>query len=276
MYAEKKLDLKEIQRIEYDILCVFADICEKHGLRYGLCGGTLLGAIRHTGFIPWDDDVDVEMPRSDYMKFIQIAEQEFPEYLKVSTPYNDSNTFHSYGKIYDLRTKLIEFPEGKKVPVHVYIDIFPVDGMPLEPQKHEKHRIRTRRRMLLLYGFKVAKYKTNEEMKIFAKLFWKIIAILENVIPKKWLIKYVDGLALKYDFDESAYNSVLVAGYGFRETMPHIIFDYNNKVRFVDREFCTFCKTDYYLTNIYGNYMELPPIDQRKCHDICAFQIMDN
>lgn len=95
MYAEKKLDLKEIQRIEYDILCVFADICEKHGLRYGLCGGTLLGAIRHTGFIPWDDDVDVEMPRPDYMKFIQIAEQEFPEYLKVSTPYNDSNTFHS-------------------------------------------------------------------------------------------------------------------------------------------------------------------------------------
>lgn len=268
-----RLSLEEIQKLEYQILCSMADICEKHNIRYGLCGGTLLGAVRHGGFIPWDDDIDIEMPRPDYNKFIEIAKQELPEYYKLSTPYNDNETFHCYGKIYDMRTKLIEFPEGKRIPVHVYIDIFPIDGMPDQPVKREQHRLRARKRMLAMYGFKVAKYKLNEPLGFLAKLFWNVIAAIERVIPNGCLIHFVDALTHKYDFDKSEYNSEIIAGYGFRETMPHIVYDYSGKIQFIDRVFSTFLKPEYYLINIYGDYMKIPPEEERVCHNIEAYWI---
>ena len=107
----KRLTLEEIQKSELEILIEFDKICKKSNLKYGICGGTLLGAVRHKGFIPWDDDIDVEMPRPDYDKFIGISKNELPNHLVLQTPYTDKLTTHAYGKICDLRTTLFEFPE---------------------------------------------------------------------------------------------------------------------------------------------------------------------
>ncbi len=149
----KKLNLDEIKKIEFEILIAFDTVCKEHNLRYGLSGGTLLGAIRHGGFIPWDDDIDVVMPRPDYERLIDISNKVFNDRLFFSTPKTDYNTVHAYGKLYDMRTELIEFPDSKRLKSHVYIDVFPLDGLPNDANKNCKHRKKVRKRMLTLYCF---------------------------------------------------------------------------------------------------------------------------
>lgn len=265
----EKLTLEQLQDIEYEILCNVADLCEKNGLRYGLAGGTLLGAVRHGGFIPWDDDIDIEMPRPDYIKFMKIADQ-LPNRYKLSSPYNDLDNFHAYSKVYDLKTKLVEFPEGKKIDIHVYIDIFPIDGMPDEPIAQERHRLKCRRRMLSMYAFRIAKFKLNETSGV-KKLFWIFLKYIQNYLIKDRQIYYIDRICQKYDFDKSKYCSETIAGYGFKETMPCIVYQFDGRVKFRDREFYTFRIPEYYLTNIYGDYMQLPPENQRYHHDNEAY-----
>ncbi len=272
----KRLDLSEIQHLELDILIEFDRVCRANGLRYGLCGGTLLGAVRHGGFIPWDDDIDVMMPRPDYNKLMEIANKEFPAHYKLDTPYNDNDTLHAYGKIYDSRTDLVEFPQSKRIPSHLYIDIFPVDGMPNDPIKQEKHRKRVRKKMLALYGFKVAKYNAKCAKNFIKRLFWKFAAFIDRLMPKKKLIKKIDKLVEKYPFDSSKYCAVIVAGYGFREIMPKQVYVFDNELAFEGKNFTVTAKPDYYLTNIYGNYMTLPPEQDRVHHENEVYLNEDN
>lgn len=267
----EKLSLEEMKDIEYDILCDVADLCEKYGLRYGLSYGTLLGAVRHGGFIPWDDDVDIIMPRPDYEKFLKIA-GELPDRLKASSPVSDENNFNTYAKVYDLRTKLIECPEGKRIPIHVYLDIFPIDGLPEDTLKMEKHRRRCRKLMLILYAFRAAKFKVNET-KGLQRGLWKLLSLVQRKFIKNKQINYLNRVALKYDFDKSHYCGIVVAGYGYREMMPSHIFQFDRKVAFRDREFYTLRFTEYYLTQIYGDYMKLPPVEERIAHDNEAYRI---
>lgn len=269
----KRLNLNEIQEREYNILCEFDKVCRENNLRYGLSGGTLLGAVRHKGFIPWDDDIDVVMPRPDYNKLINISDKVFSEYYKFVNPYSDNDTFHAYGKICDLRTSLIEFPNGKKIKSHLYIDIFPVDGMPNDRVKQEKHLLKVKRRTLMLYVFKIAKYKLNENLNPIKKLFWKTIALIEKVIPPKALARQVDRLAEKFSYGNTKYDAVIVAGYGDREIMPHQVYLFDGEIYFVNKLFKATSKSDYYLTNIYGNYMVLPPEDQRISHEMDVYEI---
>ena len=270
----KKLALNELQNIEYEMLCVIADFCEKNNIRYGLAGGTALGAVRHGGFIPWDDDIDLEMPRPDYNRFLELADR-LPERYKVSSPYNDDNNFRPYAKVLDLNTKLIEFPDGKNIETHVYLDIFPIDGMPDEPVSQEKHRKTCMRWMLLFYGFRVARYKVNETKGI-VKGIWKTADLIQRKFIKNSIIDIVDKKCNLYDFDSSKYCSEVIAGYGFKDTMPALVYDFSGKIKFRDREFNTFKFPEYYLINIYGKYWELPPEDKRIKHDCIAYLVKEN
>ncbi len=135
----KTIEIKEMQKIELEILKSFSKICDEHKLRYFLSNGTLLGAIRHKGFIPWDDDIDVYMPRNDYMTFLQLVGSSLEPHYKLLTPYNSKEYIYTYAKLYDDRTILIEWPDTVRYTIGVYIDIFPVDGLPESIKETKKH-----------------------------------------------------------------------------------------------------------------------------------------
>ena len=128
--TENQNDLRKLQLVELDILKEFLRICKKHHLRYYALGGTLLGAVRHEGFIPWDDDIDVGMPRPDFRRFEKIAEKELPEYLHYCSFMKTEGYHHYVPRITDSRVKVIDESAAVDAEKEAWIDIFPLDGMP--------------------------------------------------------------------------------------------------------------------------------------------------
>ena len=127
------LGLLPLQEAIYSIYDDFATICDRNGLRYYALGGTLLGAVRHNGFIPWDDDLDVAMPRPDYEKFIEIAKRELPAHLKFMNWQDVPEMEVLFGKVQETRKSVVEDLEkrlGITLSCGIYIDIFPLDGYP--------------------------------------------------------------------------------------------------------------------------------------------------
>ena len=123
--------ISEIQKIDLELLKQFLKICDKHNLKYYIIGGTLLGAIRHKNFIPWDDDIDVAMPRKDFDIFLKVANNELKDNYKLSTYFNNKEHRYYLPKLVDLNTTIMEKRYEKiNKETHVFIDIFPIDGTP--------------------------------------------------------------------------------------------------------------------------------------------------
>ena len=126
----KELTIEELKAVELNILKDVAKFCEKHDIKYFLCGGTLLGAIRHKGFIPWDDDIDIAMPREDYERFFKLYNSSNTRYHADSLE-NNPNWHMSFGRVGDTATVLYEHTLKEKYKeYHAFIDVFPVDGIP--------------------------------------------------------------------------------------------------------------------------------------------------
>ena len=134
--------MKKIWAIELNLLVEFDRVCKKHGLKWFVDYGTLLGAARHQGFIPWDDDVDVSMFRVDYMKLLTIAPNEFRDPYFFQSAYTDEKIW-PFSKLRDSRTTAIEFPEKKKMNQGIFIDIFPLDDVPANKDNSAVFRIQT-------------------------------------------------------------------------------------------------------------------------------------
>lgn len=137
--------LRIIQQIEYEILKKLDKICSVNNIEYFLIGGTALGAKRHGGFIPWDDDIDVGMTRDNYNKFINLEEKEFGDDILLQTPYNDGPSPFPYAKLRRKNTKFVEYCNRNiKMKQGIYIDIFPYDNIPDNEflRKRQFHRVK--------------------------------------------------------------------------------------------------------------------------------------
>lgn len=254
--------------LQKEILKVFKEfdrICRKNNLKYFAIGGTCIGAIRHSGFIPWDDDLDVAMPLPDYLRFMECANTELvkPYELYISTEYQHGN--NGYIKIHNSETAFIESStkDFKDRYMGVFIDIMPISALPMDKQIKEQYMRECTflKKMDYWHRYHVSGVVGNK-----AKVVALITAIIR--IGKKFNY-YSDKLLSKmqeYSYDEC--EEVLfswripVTG-NYKNVFPAHIFQECMDVRFEDTLISVPKEYDQYLTMDFGDYMKLPPEEKR-------------
>lgn len=259
----RPLDLKEIQKIELDILIFLKEICEQNGLSYGLTSGTLLGAIRHGGFIPWDDDIDIVMPRQDYENLIKIMKNHAGKY-KLLSPYSTQDYVYEYCKMIDDTTVLIENPETTAIPLSVYIDIFPVDGVPEDVDKRQKLFRKLKFIQTIYAAIMRSSFKTKDKSANH-RIAWFFLSILKKIRFNRLLLALLDSWSKKNDFEQSLHCAVLL-GQGEREVFSKEEYELKGEVEFENNKFRTYTTPVKYLEQFFGDYMQLPPEEQRCGH----------
>lgn len=267
----KKLNLTEIKQRELNILLFFDHFCGKYNLRYYLAGGTLLGAIRHKGFIPWDDDIDVCMPRNDYNRMIEIYSKS--KNLKYRIKSNTLNNNSPYTNLVDSDTIIENQFSNTQENDGLWIDIFPVDGLPENSALVKKiyKKCDFYRTLLLLIGAKLGEGKT-----ITRKYLKYILKPLLTLYGKNRCVNKLESIAAQYPYDECKYVGAITWGlYGFGERMLKSEFEQAVEVEFEGHKFPAFSCWDSYLRGLYGDYMQLPPVEKRKTHDMVAYLIED-
>lgn len=257
---------EQLRSVQIEILDEVARICQENGLRYCLTGGTCLGAVRHRGFIPWDDDIDIIMPRKDYQKFIEITTTGdtgdfFLDYYLTNPTYG-----RSFAKYCKKNTLFIE-PNGLKQAI--YVDIFYLDKVPgpeftasskLPGFIHKIDALTTVRRE----GLRGRDTKT------------RIIYYATRWMPVKWLFKWEIKLMTRFENTDSQYYINYGSPYNLvKETIkiseyePYAQLPFEGKLYNVPRNW------DLYLSSIYGDYMTLPPENKRVTHYPQMIQIGD-
>ena len=269
METDKKyLSLREIQKEELKILEKVTQFMEEYNLRYTLYGGTLLGAVRHKGFIPWDDDIDIAMPRPDYDKFIKLfTKNNKYNNIIILCPENN-NSFRPYCKVVN---KNIRFEEGSfcdQDKRYIWIDIFPIDGMPSNDKKIKRnHRImRVYGKLIYLHHYKINIFYGKQFFKNLIKLILKPISLFvtNNTMIKK---------ATEHKYEDSKYVGNVIWGRGLKEKHLKSVFEEYTELEFEGKKFKSIKKYNDWLTREYGDYMTPPPENKRITHNVKAWKI---
>lgn len=251
-YNKEGTELRKLQLKMLDILIVVTDICDKHGLTYWLSGGTLLGAVRHGGFIPWDDDIDIELLYPDYKKLLKILPKELPSHLHLQTPKEKTNR-HLFSKVRD-KYSIIDAEEenNSNYPYKgIFIDIFP-----------EEYSYPWLKKIVdFFYGRSIRRLKVYKPFKSLKSGFEFFISLLMYPIGLMLVcLARLICLILKPKY--------VLHSYGIGNTSIHKS-EYilpTNKIKFEGHYFSSPNDSDKYLNRQYGDYMKIPPKDKRPSH----------
>lgn len=265
----RKIDIQEMRSIQLDILQNVHDFCVKNNIHYSLCGGTLIGAVRHKGYIPWDDDIDIMMPRPDYEKFIFLfskAEEIENQDYRITNPFTDKQCFLPFSKVVNTKTRLIENYDRSMDNLGVYIDVFPVDGLPADNKKKILYWKFINKIKLLnstIYD------KNDKKEHGIKKVFRLVLFYLFRILPANIFAKRINRIAMKNNFENSDFVADSIFGYGQKEEVSKKVFEDFISLDFEDRVFYAMKGYDIYLKNVYGDYMQLPPVEKQVAkHDV--------
>lgn len=262
----REINLEDLKRIELNILCRVRDICDRENIRYTIDGGTLLGAVRHGGFIPWDDDIDISMPRPDYDRFVSYCmSNEVP--FGLTCKETDGRFCDLYAKAYDVETVgREEYVNRYGAEYGVHIDIFPIDGLADTQEEALKlfRKSKGKRRMLTAANWRV--YRRNRMRKWYYDIGRWVYFLISRGVNAKKLVRKIEMFYRDRDFDRCQKVAVVCGRYGDREVMDASIFREYADISFEGEVFRCIAKYDEFLTNLYGNYMELPPKEKRVAH----------
>ena len=267
------LNMDQVKKIEFDILCEFADFCEANNLKYYLGYGTLLGAVRHKGFIPWDDDIDVLMPRPDYNKFIELTGYNPIKQNLETRLYNKCKNpnIYPFAKVIDTNTLVYEKGKAKKNISGLWIDIFPLDGYP--ENKNEAYSLYAKYQKLRnLQDLATTNpfYVNQNIIKKIIKTF--CIAPFIKIYGVKKICYKIDKLAQTYSFEECDKVADFTWGDNAETYLKKSELEPAIEVDFENKKFKAPAGWEPYLTRLYGNWKELPPENQRIPHGFLAYK----
>lgn len=255
---------KEIQQIALNIMKYIDKICRENDIKYFLAGGTLLGAVRHKGFIPWDDDIDINMLRPDYEKFLKIMDNiKHDQYKCLHYGENFPNYAYRFAKVVDLNTKLQESTLISHQDMGVFVDIFPIDGMNIKKWKRPISKT-----VFLTQCLVTASYKKMPKIKNKFKYFAKsILRLYTKMFGWKYWLKRHEKYIKKYqDLDKFEHRYAFSGCYRYKDIMPKELFDEVIELKFEDTKFLAPKNYDYYLSSLYGDYMTPPPPEKQVTH----------
>lgn len=254
-------ELRETQLLELDLLKKVREICDAEGMHYYLLGGTAIGAVRHGGFIPWDDDVDIGLLRDDYDRFVSVAQKYLSDEQKILHYSLDSNYADYTMKLVNTKVSYVTQRESTTVTQNIWVDIFPLDGAPDSSLKRWLHfrRLDFIRLMLAFYYIKDVRIDKNRPV-------WKKALVwIGRTIPIGKLVKpdkekrNLDREFRKYPVTNSKIIGNYMGAYGSREFFPATYFEDGSRVTFEGEQFTAPKELDKYLKHQYGDYMKLPP-----------------
>ena len=258
----KRIELKELQSIILSSMKDIHSFCVKHSIQYYCIAGTVLGAVRHGGFIPWDDDIDIAMTRENYERFrILFAEYNTDKYFLQD--YRSDNDFGLALMRVCIKGTYIDWPAQNHLRncKCAYIDIFPLDNVPENEilQTKQEKSIKLLNKLCHLKLYKVG--ETRNFINYIGKSF---IHTLLKVIPLRTLVRMKEKIMTAYDDCPSEYICSMQSHYSYKkQTISRSIYGSPTLIRFEDTQFYAPEHCETYLNKLYGNYMELPPAEKR-------------
>ena len=258
----KELTLQELKEIELDILKVFDAFCKENDIKYYLSHGTLLGAIRYKKFIPWDDDIDLLIPRDDYNRMLNLFKDTDKYHLFAFE--KDQNYLYPIAKLCDMTTRKDEFGYNNGVELGVDIDLFPLDAWDDDLNKAKQEVKYIKKNMFRLGLSKLKKPDSIHPIKRFVK---GIIMIIFKMRGSKRYIKNI--LKASYRTEQEGKNYLGCKAwcvYGEKGIIPADVFADTVDIEFEGEKFPAPIGWDKYLTCLYGDYLPEPPKEKQKTH----------
>ena len=265
----KPMTLEEVHSVLYDILVDIHEFCVDNNIKYSLAGGTLLGAIRHNGFIPWDDDLDIQMARPEYDRFIYLYKSKRGYKLFSREIEGCEDVCIAFSRVCEMNLTYVDVGTNpwQKSPTGIWVDVVPIDGAPDDKQR----AMRKIRKMYLFWWMTQivranlpieAKYLGNpsKRIKSFIKKF------LSLLIPNDIVSRYI-SMCKEYDYDTNDY----LANYStmqnkYREWQPKATMDSYLLHRFEKNDFYIMEGYETSLSSLYDDYMKLPPVEKQVAH----------
>lgn len=253
----REATIQELRNVQLDILKNVDTFCKANGLRYSLCGGSMLGAVRHKGYIPWDDDIDIMMPRPDYDRFVAT----FSSDVDYIIDFEKQEAFReTFVKICRKDTLMVD-DLLQRGAFGINIDLFPIDGVPSDKSLEYVEDVVARKEEIAKF---CPFYKEMRSKKVLWMLkYWaKRIAYCKTESILKLKADFHTHLC-KTPFETSELAGVISGSYGKKEIVKKGVFIEYEEMPFEDSSFMAISRYDEYLGAIYGDYMKLPPVEKR-------------
>ncbi|GBG97258.1 LicD family protein [Lactococcus termiticola] len=262
-----KISSQELKKIQLDMLAFIDQTCRQEQINYSLGGGSLLGAVRHGGFIPWDDDIDLVLPRADYERLLERFMQELPDEYGLIY-YKSRPTYLPFAKLYDKRTYFTSKLDNLNRGTGVFIDLFPMDVLPGDATERAKFKKEVAKAAIDLTssnptGLDYA--SATKPIYFIGKVLLWGPRHLKNKGKARYCAEKVDLLMQSYREKDTPYVGYAYSGYS-GECFDKAIFEAYEDVAFEELTVRKLVNHDSYLKALYGDYMTLPPEDERVNH----------